>query len=43
MFARRIFRPVIPQVVRVNVNSDNALSQPYTIQERLPRQNLNQI
>jgi hypothetical protein len=42
-FARRIFGSVVPEIVRVNFRSENILKRPYTIQERLPGQNLNRI
>ncbi|KAF1829105.1 hypothetical protein BDW02DRAFT_583970 [Decorospora gaudefroyi] len=42
-FACSIFGSVVPRLVRINPHSDNVLLRPYTIQERLPGQNLSCI
>jgi hypothetical protein len=39
-FARSIFGSVVPRIIRVDVDSDNPLRRPYTIQERLRGQSL---
>ncbi|KNG44655.1 hypothetical protein DDE82_003299 [Stemphylium lycopersici] len=43
VLARRILKSVVPTIISSDPLSENSLSRPYTIQERLPGLNLNEI